>query len=160
MLGHFGFSYIGCLFLLMLMIPNLLWTSRKPQGYTGDNENNILLLFERSGEIVTSCCACIFADFNIQPWTAWSWWLVAAFVLMVLYEYWWYRYFQSERMLKDFYRSLWIIPLGGATLPVLAFFCLGIYGRVGIMILGVLILSIGHIGIHYQHRKELDHVKN
>lgn len=32
MLGHFGFSYIGALFLLMLFIPNMLWTKKMPQG--------------------------------------------------------------------------------------------------------------------------------
>lgn len=30
MLGHFGFSYIGLLFLVMLMVPNLIWTKKQP----------------------------------------------------------------------------------------------------------------------------------
>ena len=51
---HFGFSYIGLAFLLMLFIPNILWTKHKPQGYENYvvNENKTLLLFERTGEIL------------------------------------------------------------------------------------------------------------
>lgn len=160
MLGHWGFSYVGCLFLCMLMIPNLLWTSRKPHGYTAENENKILLACERIGEVLTSVCSLVFTDFNLRPWSSWTWWLIAAFVFMLMYEVWWIRYFRSERRLSDFYRDLWGIPLAGATLPVLAFFLLGIYGKVGVMMIAVIVLGIGHIGIHYRHRKELDHGKN
>lgn len=42
MFGHFGFSYVGLIFLLMLMIPNLIWTKRQPQGYSAENENRFL----------------------------------------------------------------------------------------------------------------------
>lgn len=34
MFGHLGFSYVGLVFLLMLMIPNLIWTKNQPQGYS------------------------------------------------------------------------------------------------------------------------------
>ena len=30
---HFGFSYIGLIFLLMLFIPNIYWTQHKPKDY-------------------------------------------------------------------------------------------------------------------------------
>ena len=129
MFGNFGFSYIGLLFLLMLFVPNILWAKRKPQGYTDEGENKILLAFERTGEVLTSCCALIFLDFNIHKWSLWSLWLLAAFALMILYEAWWLRYFRSERKLADFYSGILGIPLAGATLPVAAFFLLGIYGR-------------------------------
>lgn len=33
MTGHLGFSYVGLLFLLLLFIPNLIWTKNKPHGY-------------------------------------------------------------------------------------------------------------------------------
>ena len=33
MLGTFGFSYIGLIYLLMLWIPNSLWARRLPEGY-------------------------------------------------------------------------------------------------------------------------------
>ena len=154
MTGHFGFSYIGLLFLLSLILPNLIWAGRQPAGYTAQRENRILLILERSGEVLTSCCAVFFSDFNLRPWTAWSCWLAAAAVLMVMYELWWIRYFKSERTLKDFYGNFMGIPVAGAALPVLAFFLLGLYGRVIWMMISSVILGIGHIGIHLEHRRE------
>ena len=155
MFGHFGFSYIGLIFLLLLFIPNMIWTRKRPQGYSSNKESKILLFFERVGEVLTCCCSLMFSDFNIHKWTAWSWWLIAAFILMAMYELWWVRYFRSERKLEDFYSDFLIIPLAGATLPVIAFFMLGIYGKVIWMLIATILLGIGHIGIHIQHRKEL-----
>ena len=72
-----------------------------------------------------------------------------------MYELWWIRYFRSERKLSDFYSSFLGVPLAGATLPVISFFLLGVYGK-NIWLLGaVIILGIGHIGIHIQHSKEI-----
>lgn len=155
MLGHIGFSYIGLGFLLMLLIPNFIWAKKQPQGYTAENENKILLVLERIGEVLTSCCALIFADLNFHGWTSWALWLIAAFNLMLMYELWWIRYFRSERRLEDFYSSFLGVPLAGATLPVFAFFLLGIYGKVIWMLIATVILGIGHIGIHIHHRNEI-----
>ncbi len=155
MTGHFGLSYIGLLFLLMLFIPNILWINKRPQGYASENENKVLQLFERTGEVLTCCCALIFSDYNPREWTSWSWWLIAAAVLMILYELWWVRYFMSERKLSDFYSGFLGIPLAGSTLPVIAFTLLGIYGKVIWLIISAVILGIGHIGIHIQHKREI-----
>lgn len=126
-----------------------------PHGYTAEHENRILLVLERIGEALTSCCALFFADFNFHGWGSQSWWLIAAFILMVLYELWWIRYFRSERRLEDFYSSFLGVPLAGATLPVIAFILLGIYGKVIWMLISAAILGIGHIGIHIQHWNEI-----
>ena len=144
MSGHLGFSYVGLVFLMMLFVPNLIWKKRQPQGYSAENENRILALLERAGEALTTCCVLIFSDFNLRAWSHWSWWLVAAAVLMVMYEIWWVRYFRSERRLADFYSSLLGIPVAGATLPVLAFILLGIYGKVIWMLVASVILGVGH----------------
>ena len=56
----------------------------------------------------------------------------------------------------DFYSSLFGIPVAGATLPVAAFFLLGVYGRNILMIISTIILGVGHIGIHLAHRKEVE----
>lgn len=156
MFGNLGFSYIGLLFLLMLFIPYIIWSKGKPQGYTSKKENKILVFFERSGEALTCCCSLIFSDFNIHEWTLWSLWLIAALILMLMYEAWWVRYFRSERRLSDFYSSFLGVPIAGAVLPVIAFFMLGIYGRVVCMLIATLILGIGHIGIHIQHKNSID----
>ena len=155
MFGHLGFSYVGLIFMFMLIIPNLIWTRKQPQDYSAKNENRFLSVLERVGEVLTTCCALLFSDFNLQQRSKWLLWLVAAFALMILYEIWWVRYFKSERKLSDFYSSFLGIPVAGATLPVIAFFLLGIYGKVIWMMIASIILGIGHIGIHLQHRKEI-----
>lgn len=155
---HFGFSYMGLLFLVMLTAPNLLWTKNKPTDYDkyAVNEKKMLLLFERIGEVSVSCLALIFSDFNIQGTTVWEIWLAAACALMILYEVYWIRYFMSDKTMRDFYSSLLGVPVAGASLPVAAFFLLGIYGRNPLMIVAVIILGIGHIGIHLGHREEIE----
>ncbi len=153
---HLGFSYIGLIDLIMLFVPNLIWTKNKPEGYEryAEKGNKVLLALERIGEVLVCVCALIFSDFNLRN-TVWIGWLIASFVLMVLYEIFWLRYFKSERTMKDFYRSLFGIPVAGATLPVMAFFLLGIYGCNAFLLVSVIILGIGHIGIHIGHRNEV-----
>ena len=75
---------------------------------------------------------------------------------MVLYEIYWVRYFRSEKTMKDMYSSILGIPVAGATLPVLAFILLSVYGGNLPMLIGSVILGIGHIGIHLQHKKEAE----
>ena len=154
---NFGFSYVGLLFLLMLMIPNIIWSKNKPKDYDTyvKNENKILVMFERFGEVLVTCLSLIFADFNINKISKWSIVLLVAFLLMILYEIYWVRYFKSEKTMKDMYSSLLGVPVAGATLPVFAFFLLGIYGRNILLIIATMILGIGHIGIHINHQKEI-----
>jgi hypothetical protein len=156
---HFGFSYVGLIFLVLLLTPNLMWTKNKPKDYEKFvvKENKVLLTMERVGEIMVSALCLIFSDFNFHLWSPWSLWLVAACALMALYEVFWIRYFHSPRTMEDFYSSLLGIPVAGATLPVLAFALLSIYGRNPILLVAVVILGIGHIGIHWNHRGEIAH---
>ena len=76
--------------------------------------------------------------------------------MMILYEVFWIRYFRSEKTMKDFYSNILGIPVAGATLPVLAFLLLTIYGKNIILGIAVVILGIGHIGIHLMHRREIE----
>lgn len=153
---NLGFSYVGFMFILLLMIPNLIWIKYQPIDYEKYviNENKMLLIFERTGEVFVTAAALIFNDFNLWPFSNWSIWLIMAVIMMVIYEINWIRYFKSARTMADFYCSLWYIPLAGATLPVIAFFLLGIYGQNLFMVIAVIILGIGHIGIHFNHLKE------
>lgn len=154
-MGHPGFSYTGLIFLLMLVIPNLLRLRYRPEGYSAGGESRALLLLERVGQVSVFTTALIFKDFNLRPWSAWSLWLVAAGVLMLMYEGWWIRYFRSGRRMADFYSSFCGMPVAGATLPVAAFFLLALYGKVIWPVIAVIILGIGHIGIHLQHLRDV-----
>lgn len=155
---NFGFSYVGLIYLVMLMLPNIIWTKNQPKDYEKyvGNENKVLLMLERAGEVLVSCAALVFSDFNVKPWSSWSWWLVVSFALMVLYEIYWIRYFKSEKTMEDFYSSILGIPVAGATLPVLSFLLLAVYGKNIVLGVSVIILGIGHIGIHLMHRREID----
>ncbi len=158
---NFGFSYVGLIYLVMLMVPNIIWTGRKPADYDryARNENRILLALERIGEALVSAVALVFADFNLRAWSAWSIWLVLSFLLMLLYEMFWIRYFRSGRTMEDFYGSFSGIPVAGASLPVAAFFLLGVYGRNVPMLVSTVILGIGHIGIHLAHAREINRAR-
>ena len=154
---NFGFSYVGLIFLVMLMIPNIIWSKNQPKDYEkyAKNENKVLLALERIGEVGNTCLALIFTDFNINCISSWSIILLIAFLLMILYEIYWIRYFKSNKTMKDMYSSILGIPVAGATLPVLSFTLLGIYGKNIPLIVSSIILGIGHIGIHLNHRKEI-----
>lgn len=70
---HFGFSWVGLIFLLMLFTPNLVWTRYQPEGYSeyAKRENKVLLVLERIGEVAVTCLVLIFRDFNPQGWSLW-----------------------------------------------------------------------------------------
>ena len=154
---RFGFSYIGLIWLLMLYVPNLLWTKRQPENYAlyAEHESRVLLVFERVGEGSVTVAAVVFSDFNPRfPLSFWSFWLLASLLCMLLYEVFWIRYFRSPRTMLDFYCGLCGIPLAGATLPVLAFLLLAFYGGNIVLLASTLLLGVGHIGIHAAHRKQ------
>lgn len=89
-----GFSVIGLIFIIMLFVPNIIWSKNKPIDYDNyaKNENKILSIFERVGQVLTICFSVIVFDFNFN-WTI----LCIAFVLMILYEIYWIRYFKSKK---------------------------------------------------------------
>ena len=154
---NFGFSYIGLIWLIMTFVPNIIWTKNQPKDYEKyvGNENKVLLALERVGQFIVTPVALLFSDFNYKGWNIWLVVLLISFLCMVLYEIFWIRYFKSEKTMQDFYKGILGIPVAGATLPVFAFFLLGIYGGNILMIIGSVILGIGHIGIHLQHREEV-----
>lgn len=156
MLGTFGFSYVGLTYLLMLFIPNLVWSKNKPGGYEAlaKHENKILLAFERIGQVLVTSSALLFADYNFMDTSAWIVWLVASFALMLMYEICWLRYFLNKT-LENFYGKFLQIPVPLASLPVFGFLLLGIYGRVIWLIVSSVLLGVGHIGIHLQHLNKI-----
>ena len=119
------------------------------------NENRVLLILERTGEAAVIALCLIFPDFNVRPINSWSIFLLIAAILMVLYELYWIRYFKSNKTMEDFYSSFLGVPVAGATLPVAAFGLLAVYGKNIFLGIAVIILGIGHIGIHLNHRNEV-----
>ena len=156
-MGRIGFSYMGLAGLLLLWLPNMVFLRRQGAEYAAlsSQERGPLLWMERIGQAGTTCCAGMFTDFDLRPLTAWSLWLLAFWVLLGIYEGCWVRYFQRPS-LDRFYAPLGRIPVPLASLPVAAFLCLGMYGKVVWMLLSALVLGVGHIGLHLQHKKTLE----
>ena len=155
---NFGLSYIGLIFLLMLFAPNMVWAKNKPKDYDKyvKNENRFLSIFESIGQVLVVCFSLIFTDYNINDISSWLLILILAFIFMILYELYWINYFKSSKTMADMYSSFLGIPVAGATLPVIAFFLLAIYGKNIFLIISTIILGIGHIGIHLSHKKEIN----
>ena len=83
---HFGFSYVGLIFLLMLFVPNVLWTKHRPKDYEkyASKENKLLLMLERIGEVAVTALVLVFCDFNVQGRSPRLLWLAGALALMLL----------------------------------------------------------------------------
>lgn len=149
---NFGFSFVGLIFLGMLFVPNIVWSKYQPKDYEkfSNNENKLFLLLERIGQVFVVVLS-LFCGVNFSL----NHLLIIAFILMIMYEIYWIKYFKSSRTMKDMYSSMLFIPLPGATLPVFAFLLLGICANSGLLVLSSIILGIGHIGIHFNHKKEI-----
>jgi hypothetical protein len=151
MLGTFGFSYTGVLFLCCLFLPNIFYGWNLPTDNLKIDENRILLAFERTGQVLCTVLAVVFDNFNLHGFNLWTIWLGISFLLMILYLLCWGRYFLGKHVSEDFYRPFLGVPLPLAVLPVIAIFLLSIYGEVLWLGIAAVILGIGHIGITAQH---------
>lgn len=142
----------------MLFIPNIIWTKFQPTDKDNypSKENKVFVVFEKIGQILVCPLVLIFSDFNINTISWWSIILLISFLTMILYEIYWIRYFASKRTMADMYRGIISIPLAGATLPIIAFSLLAVYGMNPFLGVAIIMLGIGHIGIHYQHKKDIE----
>ena len=162
---RFGISVTGLIFLIMLFVPNIIWAKTgQPEDYKKYEvkENNVLLVMERIGEVTITVLLLVFSSTDpyikislegiYLDWRLIMW--VMAFVLMILYECYWIRYFRSSKTMKDMYSSFAGFPVAGPTLPVIAVLLLGLYSLNIFLIICSVILGIGHIGIHVMHMRD------
>ena len=151
-----GFSFVGVAFLLMLFVPNIMWAKNQPAGYEElqKRESKVLLALERVGQVLTTCSAIVFVCPRgyTFPWLGV---LIAAVLLMVLYEVAWVHYFRGGQRLDGMYQPLGPIPVPIASLPVTAFVLLGVWYQSPVAVVSAVVLGIGHIGIHIGHLREL-----
>ncbi|WP_296579507.1 hypothetical protein [Ruminococcus sp.] len=157
-LPEWGISVVGIAFLLMLFIPNILWSKRQPAGYedSAKHENKVLLTLERAGEALVSALLLTDRRLDRYSFSPRLGYIILALVLMIIYELYWIKYFRSSRTLADMYSDYCGFPLAGASLPVFATFLLGVYACNAFLIAAAIILGIGHIGIHLMHKKETE----
>ena len=139
----------------MLFVPNVKWAKNRPLGYEeiSKRENRVFLVFERIGQVLTTCAAVVFVcpqGFSF-PWLLW---FLFALLFMLLYEAAWIRYFKGGEKLDEMYQPLGPIPVPIASLPVAAFVLLGVWYQSPIAVASAVILGIGHIGIHLGHVRD------
>ena len=146
---HLGFSYVGFIYLLMFLIPDITWAKHQTEEDRQDAQrgNKFLQITEKIGAILVCCCILIFSDFNIRFDSIWCIWLLISFILMILYEVYWLRHFVSKKVKPDFDKGICEISAAGAALPVCAFFLLGIYGCNFLVLAADIVLGIGRISI-------------
>lgn len=153
---EFGFSWVGVIFLLMLFVPNIIWSRNRPRecDELSHAEHPALLAFERAGEVAASVTVVIFVcpQGFAMPWLLW---LLASLLLMLLYEAAWIRYFKSGSELMAMYAPLGFIPVPLASLPVFALLLLGIWHLSPFTVVAAAVLGIGHIGIHLSHLHQI-----
>lgn len=154
-MGNFSFSSLGVLFLLLVLIPNACWCFKKPKDDTAERENRWLQTCEQLGQVLTTIALLIDGNLNWHGWSNRCWWLILASCFIFLYEWFWVRYFRSDRNLIDFYRPLVGVRVPGATFPILSFLCLALYGRALVLGFATFLLGVGHIGIHLSHEQEI-----
>jgi hypothetical protein len=151
----FRFSPLGTAYLAMLFVPNLLWAGRRSRrANPGEpKENALLLTLERVGQAGTTIAALVLPA-NQTPGPVRLTCLAVSLLAMALYELSWLRYFGGAETTVNLYRSLGPIPMPLATLPVLGFILLALYEVHPYLLAGVLILGVGHIGVHGQHARQ------
>ena len=51
---NFDFSFVSLLFLIMLFVPNVIWSKHQPKDYEiySGNENRILFAFEKDNALI------------------------------------------------------------------------------------------------------------
>ena len=87
------FFWIGIIYLILLFVPNIVWTRNQPVDYEKYvvNENKVLLAFERIGEVLVCCTALVYVDFGWRGVDRQPLWLVMSALAMLLYEIYWVR---------------------------------------------------------------------
>ena len=148
-------SWIGIVYLLALIGPNLIWTRNRPKDFEDYpvRENVLFRSLARSGETLLTCTALIFTGNSVLPLTVRSLWLLASAVLMVLCEVFWFRYLRGEKTMESFYARFLGLPAAAAILPTAAFLLLAVYDRNLLLGISAVVMGIGNIGLHLQYHK-------
>ena len=145
MAGHFGFSYIGLILLVLILAPNVVFTRFGPTDMITFEENRVLVILERVGQALCFALVLLFDDFNLRRGGLWLLWLGGAFLCVILYLICWGRYYAGNHEMRDLHRSFLGIPLPMAVLPTAAFLLLSVYGSVIWLLLAGVLFGIGHI---------------
>ncbi len=152
-----GFSVTGLVYLIMFLIPKLIWEKkRRAGGQTAYEGNKVLTVLAQSGQVALTVALLVFksADPYVKAlpegiyfdWKMALW--VMAFVLMILYEIYGLICINSRKKKRDLYSYFAGYPVAGVTMPAVAALLIGLYSMNLIIIVSSVLLGIGSTGIH------------
>ena len=141
------FNVFGLIFIVLIMIPNIIYANRCKDGYDNKWNNKVVMILEQIGRY--GCI--IFMIINI-PNTWFGWWSDEAFALYLI----------IDSILVLSYIIIWIIcfnknnlfkALSLSIIPSLIFIFSGIMSRSIILIIFSIIFAPTHIMISYKNAK-------
>jgi hypothetical protein len=135
-----GFSWLGTLFLVALLIPNIIWARRGMMGSPVVERQGFLSVLERTGQAPYPFCSSW--EHSIFRWNAW---FIVSLSLMALYELWWIVSSERADEKTAFPTVPWHSP-ARAVLPVLAFITLAVATRNIPLGSAACVFAVGHIG--------------
>ena len=141
------FNVFGLIFIVLIMIPNIIYANSCKDGYDNKWNNKVVMILEQIGRY--GCI--IFMIINI-PNTWFGWWSDEAFALYLI----------IDSILVLSYIIIWIIcfnknnlfkALSLSIIPSLIFIFSGIMSRSIILIIFSIIFAPTHIMISYKNAK-------
>lgn len=139
------FNLFGLIFMVLIMIPNILFAIRCKEGFVNGWHNRFVELLEQIGRF--GCFG--FMVFNI-PGTCFGWWSEAAFAVYLI----------ADGFLVLLYCLLWMIlwkknnlfrALSLSVIPSVLFLFSGVMSRSILLTLSALLFAPCHILISYKN---------
>lgn len=140
-----GFSFMGTLIAITILVPNLLLIKFPPKN-APDNSKDIKIIFtilERIGQV-----ACIFLliiskrNFNNLSMNVYA---LLMSLCILIYYYLWIRYLIKDQNYRLLWEPLIFIPIPMAVFPVCAFAFAALLGKSVWLGIAVIFLAIGHL---------------
>ncbi|GAB3598596.1 hypothetical protein [Microbacterium tumbae] len=138
-----GFSWIGLAVGLAVLAPNLLLIRFPPvEGMPAFRPPAALSWLERAGQAL-----CLVVPAITEPGEFTIGWAAVSGAALLGYYGLWARYLRSGRRVATLYRSLWILPLPMAILPVVVFLATAAWLGNPWIAVAALILAAGHVPV-------------
>lgn len=150
-----GFSFIGLIIGILIILPSILFMVKFPPKNTPTNLKDVNILFtilEKVGQAGCLTVLVIFHDnFSGQQLNIW---ILLSILSILMYYGVWIRYVVKGQEYIWLGKPLYIIPIPLAIFPICAFGFTAIWGKSIMLGIATVILSIGHITISWNNYKQ------
>ena len=141
------FNIYGLIFIVIIMIPNIIFALKCKEGFVNKYNNKFVELFEQIGRFGCFC----FMIFNVQG-TWFGWWSDEAFTVYLI----------IDTLLIALYCVIWVIcwkkisafrALALSVIPSVIFLFSGVMSRSILLIITSVLFAPSHILISYKNAK-------